>query len=154
MDCNPPGSSVHGILQARILEWAAISFSRWSSQRRDQTWVSCFADRFFTIWATREAHRIKEKEYNLWKTRSTKPSVQHPSPQNRIQSMQRRYNWGNKKNKFLRAKKQTPKIFRMKCVRLRMKWIHFYSCWVAWIKQDTHTLVQNFTKARDSWKLP
>ena len=38
MDCGPPGSSVHGILQARILEWVAISFSRGSSQPRDQTW--------------------------------------------------------------------------------------------------------------------
>ena len=40
IDCNPPGFSVHGILQARILEWVAISFSRGSSQPRDQTWVS------------------------------------------------------------------------------------------------------------------
>ena len=49
VDCNPPGSSIHGILQARILEWAAISFSRGSSQPRDQTWVSCTADRHFTV---------------------------------------------------------------------------------------------------------
>ena len=55
MNCCPPGSSVHGILQARILEWVAISFSRRSSQSRDQTLVSCIAGRFFTIWATREA---------------------------------------------------------------------------------------------------
>jgi len=41
MDCSPPGSSVHGILQARILEWVAISSSRGSSQPRDWTWVSC-----------------------------------------------------------------------------------------------------------------
>ena len=40
MDCSPPGSSVHGILQARILEWVAISFSRRSSQPRDQTCIS------------------------------------------------------------------------------------------------------------------
>ena len=40
MDCSPPGSSVHGIFQARILEWVAISFSRGSSPSRDQTWVS------------------------------------------------------------------------------------------------------------------
>ena len=39
-DCSPPGSSVHGILQARILEWVAIPFSRGSSQLRDQTWSS------------------------------------------------------------------------------------------------------------------
>ena len=47
MDCSPPGSSVHRILQTRILEWVAIPFSRGSSQLRDQTWVSCIADRFF-----------------------------------------------------------------------------------------------------------
>ena len=55
MDCSLPGSSVHGILQARILEWVAISFSRGSSQPRDRTRVSCIAGRFFfTSWATRE----------------------------------------------------------------------------------------------------
>ena len=55
MDCSLPGSFVHGILQARILEWAAISFSRGSSWPRDRTQVSYIAGRFFTIWATREA---------------------------------------------------------------------------------------------------
>ena len=55
MDCSSPGSSVHGILQARILEWVAISFSRGFSQPRDRTWVSCTGGRFFTDWATREA---------------------------------------------------------------------------------------------------
>ena len=51
MDYILPGSSVHGILQARILEWVAIPFCRGSSWPRDQTWVSCIAGRFFTIWA-------------------------------------------------------------------------------------------------------
>ena len=55
MDCNQPGSSVHGISQARILEWVAISFSRGASWPRDRTWVSCIAGRFFTARATREA---------------------------------------------------------------------------------------------------
>ena len=41
MNCSPPGSSVHGIFQARILEWVAISFSRGSSRPRDRIWVSC-----------------------------------------------------------------------------------------------------------------
>ena len=54
MDCSPPGSSVLEIFQARILEWVAVSFSRGSSQPRDQTRVSCTAGRFFTNWATRE----------------------------------------------------------------------------------------------------
>ena len=56
VDCSPPGSSVHGIFQARILEWVAISSSRGSSQPRDQTWVSCIAGRFFT----------REKEVNRY----------------------------------------------------------------------------------------
>ena len=49
MDCISPGPSVHGILQARILGWVAILFFRGSSQPRDQTRVSCIANRFFTI---------------------------------------------------------------------------------------------------------
>ena len=49
VDCSPLGSSVHGIFQARILEWVAISFSRGSSQPRDPTWVSCIPGRFFTV---------------------------------------------------------------------------------------------------------
>ena len=54
VDCSPPGSSIHGILQARILEWVAISFSRGSSQPRDRTWVSCTAGRRSILWATRD----------------------------------------------------------------------------------------------------
>ena len=54
MDCSPPACSVHGIFQARILEWIAISFSRGSSQPRNRTQVSCIAGRFFTNWAMRE----------------------------------------------------------------------------------------------------
>ena len=54
LDCSPPGSSVHEIFQARILEWVAISFSRGSSLPRDRK-VSCTAGRFFTDRATREA---------------------------------------------------------------------------------------------------
>ena len=48
MDSSPPGSSVHGIVQARILEWVAFSLSRGSSWPRDQTCISCAAGRFFT----------------------------------------------------------------------------------------------------------
>ena len=53
--CSLPGSSIHGILQARILEWVAISFSRGSSRPRNQTRVSHIAGRHFNLWATREA---------------------------------------------------------------------------------------------------
>ena len=52
--CSLPGSSIHGTLQARILEWVAISFSRGSSWARDQTQVSCIAGWFSTVWATRK----------------------------------------------------------------------------------------------------
>ena len=61
VDCGPPGSSVHGIFQARILERVAISSTRRSSGPRVQTHVSCvscIADRFFTHWAIREALQI------------------------------------------------------------------------------------------------
>ena len=51
MDCSPPGSSVHGTLQARILEWVGIRFSGESSRPRDWAQVSCIAGLFFTIWA-------------------------------------------------------------------------------------------------------
>ena len=57
MDCSLPGSSVHEIFQARVLEWGAISFSRGSSQPRDWTRVSSIVGRRFTIWATREVLR-------------------------------------------------------------------------------------------------
>ena len=59
MDCSLPGFSVHGILQARILEWFTISFSRGSSQPRDRTRVSRIGGRHFNLWATREA-QVKE----------------------------------------------------------------------------------------------
>ena len=54
MDCSLPGISVHGILQARVLEWGAISFPRGSSRPRDWTQVPCIRGRHFNLWATRE----------------------------------------------------------------------------------------------------
>ena len=72
MDCSPPRSSVHGILQARIVETVAISFSRESSRPRDRTCVSCIADRFFIICkvilyhpSTTEARRVHLVEKSL-----------------------------------------------------------------------------------------
>ena len=59
--CNPMDYAVHGVLQARILVWAAFSFSRASSQPRDWTQVSCIASGFFTSWATREALNVKNR---------------------------------------------------------------------------------------------
>ena len=53
LSCSPPGSSIHEVFQARIVEWVAISYFRGSSSPRDQTQVSGIAGRFFTIWASR-----------------------------------------------------------------------------------------------------
>ena len=57
--CNPMAYTVHGILQARILEWVAVSFSKGSSQPRDQTQVSHIAVKFFTSWATRSHQKYE-----------------------------------------------------------------------------------------------
>ena len=72
VDCSLPGSSVHGIFQARVLEWGAISFSKRSSWPRDWTQVSCIVRRCFTIWATTEvtspAFFLENLNYlDLWK---------------------------------------------------------------------------------------
>ena len=58
MDCSPPGSYLHGILLARVLEWVAISFSRGSYRPRDPTRVSRIPDRHFNLWARELAHLI------------------------------------------------------------------------------------------------
>ena len=88
--CDPmgyglPGSSVHGIFQARILEWVAISFSRGSSWPRDRTQVSCIAGRCFTLWATREVLQptipLLLKGLFMWQVLSCVISIQafiHP----------------------------------------------------------------------------
>ena len=58
VDHSPLGFSVHGIFQARILLWVAISYSMESSHPSDQTWVFCIAGRFFTVSATRGAPQV------------------------------------------------------------------------------------------------
>ena len=71
--CKPMEYTAHGILQARLPEWAAFSFSRGSSWPRDQTQVSCIAGEFFTSWATREALHYAlvwmNSSDDLWKLR-------------------------------------------------------------------------------------
>ena len=75
MDCSPPDSSVHGILQAQILEWVAMPSSRGSSQPRDQTQVSHISGRFFTVWAPRESHEYWSGTLSLlWKIFLTRES--------------------------------------------------------------------------------
>ena len=73
MDCSLPGSSIHGIFQAGVLEWVAISFSRGSAWPRDLTGVSRIADRLFTIWATREARFWMLR---LWAVGSMAPNLE------------------------------------------------------------------------------
>ena len=63
VDCSQPGFSFHGIFQARILEWAAISFSREPSPPRDQTCVSCIGRWILYHWATREARMTLSSTY-------------------------------------------------------------------------------------------
>ena len=65
MDSSQLGCSFHGIFQARILEWVAISFSRESSQPRDRTQVSCIAGGRFTIWAILSLYKAKLSELEL-----------------------------------------------------------------------------------------
>ena len=64
--CDPVDSTVHGILQARILEWVPFPFSRGSSQPRDWTHVSCISRRFFTNWATKGELYVKLKLTIFW----------------------------------------------------------------------------------------
>ena len=70
MDCSPPDSSVHRILQARLLKWVAISFSRASSWPRDWTSISCVGRRILYHWAIREA-----PFFNSWKCPDLKGSL-------------------------------------------------------------------------------
>ena len=78
MDCSLPSSSVHGILQARVLEWGAISFPRGSSWPRDWTWVSCIAGRFLTNLAMREARILILEIYKILTHPITHPHLPLP----------------------------------------------------------------------------
>ena len=71
MDCSPPSSSI----QARILEWIAVPFSRRSSQPRDRTQVSLMAGRFFIVWVTREAVSWQYTDLNAWRAKQLSPLI-------------------------------------------------------------------------------
>ena len=105
MDCSLPGSSVHRILWARILEGVAIPFSRGSSPPRAQTPYT--AGRFFTIWATREAHEwsLTQKLHSIWF-------------QNRSGGVDTRWMWGSIEKSVVR---------RSSCIRL-----HFAPAGTVW----------------------
>ena len=76
MDCSPPGSSVHGIFQTRILECVAISVSRGSSRPRDRTQVSHIAGRCFNLCTTREALKYKNTVSQKISYRDTELQIQ------------------------------------------------------------------------------
>ena len=75
MDCSPPCSLVHGISQARILEWVAIPFSKGSSQPRDQTQVSCTADGFLTTEAPGKPRNHQELNQTVGVEKSSCPTL-------------------------------------------------------------------------------
>ena len=81
MDCSPPGSSVHGILQQEYWNGLPFPSTRDLSRPRDQTWVSCRASRFFTIWATRRSHTTHIKhDLHSWRLHQESESVPPPPP--------------------------------------------------------------------------
>ena len=75
MDCSLPGSSIHGILQARILEWVAMSFSRGSSQPRNRTWVFCLQADFLPVSHKGSPRRLEWVAYPF-SSRSSQPRYQ------------------------------------------------------------------------------
>ena len=78
VDCSQPGFSFHGIFQARILEWAAVSFSRETSPPRDQTCVSCIGMWVLYHWATREACMTLSSTYFYISHPCPSMSISHP----------------------------------------------------------------------------
>ena len=104
---NPPGSSVHRIFQARILEWVAISFSRGSSRPRDRTWVFRITGRCFTLWATREAP-MGISLSKLWEmVKDRKPDVLQPMGSVRCDWKTRRVKWWCFERKINNQQNQT-----------------------------------------------
>ena len=100
--CNPtdwslPGSSVHGILEARIPEWVAISFSRGSSQHTDWTEVYCIASGFFTDWATRETNYISvfKRFHAMYQGLDTYSLSSPLKPHKTSPQVSPLYRWGN-----------------------------------------------------------
>ena len=97
MDGCLPGSEIHGIFQARILEWAAISFSRGSSQPRDRTCVFCIADRRLTVWAKKRFNNTQKNCTNRssWPRKSRwcdhSPRARHPGMWSQVGFRKHRY---------------------------------------------------------------
>ena len=109
VDCSPSGSSVHGILQARILEWVAISFSRGSSRPRNWTrisYVSCIGRWVLYRWATREAHGFIYQNlsgklpYFVWSEKWQPTPVFLPGESHGRRSLMGYSPWGRKESEM------------------------------------------------------
>ena len=97
MDCSPPGSSVHGILQARILEWVAISFYRGSFWPRDQTRVSYIGRQILFHWTTRVEKAMAPHSSTLaWKI----PWMEEPGRLQSMGSLRVRHDWATSLSLF------------------------------------------------------
>ena len=119
-----PVSSIHGIFQARILEWVAISFSRRSSRPRDWTWVSCIVGRHFTVWATDQ--RSSQIFINFLSKTTLMKQVQLLSP------FYRWRNWGtesvtNWPRTTQRGRWRTRSWPTLSATALCCPWIFFFS---------------------------
>ena len=116
MDCILPGSSVHEIFHARVLEWVAISFSRGSSWPRDRTPVSRTAGRRFTIWATREAPKYVKYITEHWNVKRDESHiefliVQRVKPIYIKSSLILRWQERTKVNMHIKLKKQSALVW-------------------------------------------
>ena len=119
MDCSLPGSSVHGILQARILEWVAVPFSGRSSQLRDRTQVSRTTGGFFTTWASREV-LILLRTFHFFSL----PRTHYPTWTDRPQK--------RKCKRFLKYVKRCWTSFRRKEMKMKLTEIFSPINWQNW----------------------
>ena len=105
MDCSPPGFSIHGILQARILEWVSILFSQGSSQSRDWTQVSHVAGGFFlfTVWATRGSS---------YSQASTKIEQDMMKPRGALGNHYQLQSWRGKKRKDVSSTREKTALWK------------------------------------------
>ena len=146
MDCSPPGSSVHGIFQARVLEWVAIPFSRGSSQPRDQTWVSCIASRHFTVWATRE---VMWGWWNNQKCAGRPPPSPLPEDGQPVEP-------GCLSPHSLPGQGNQPLQFPWCCLLCPGKWVLLESSWVCLLKSFPNGIAEHhiyFLQPLRSWHL-
>ena len=125
---NPPGSSVHGISQARILEWYAISFCRGSSQPRDWTYISCIGRKILYCWATGEAPR----RGRYW-VREEGTTFLDSKPFQTLFVLNISISWRNRQRLhaiFKKIKQQTSKKFKANDRPLRIRLLLALPAWL------------------------